>query len=182
MNRHVVDTNVLIVASGEHPESPFSSEKHPVEDAEQSEQVLNWLINFEASDGRMVVDSDWAIISEYQNKLTEQDYGLRVLFEKMSRFEIDYVDIEWIEDASIPDKEKVAKLDDPLQSVIHDLADTKMVAACLNAIKEDMPCTIVNACDTDWLDWQKSLEAEGVIVEQIIENWLRKKWRAHHDR
>ncbi|WOG27414.1 hypothetical protein [Endozoicomonas sp. 8E] len=182
MNRHVVDTNVLIVASGEHPDSPFASDRHPVEDAEQSEKVLNWLMDFEASVGRMVVDKDWAIIGEYQNKLTDQDYGQRVLFEKMSRSEIDYVDIEWVEDPALPDTEKVARLEASLQPVIHDLADTKMVAACFNANKSGMPCNIVNACDTDWYDWQEALEAEGVIVEQIIEDWSREKWRAHHNR
>jgi len=37
MSRHVIDTNVLIVASGEHLESPFSSDKHPVQDPVYSE-------------------------------------------------------------------------------------------------------------------------------------------------
>ena len=85
MNRHVVDTNVLIVASGEHPESPFASDKHPVEDPEESEKVLDWLMAFEAGEGRMVVDDDWEILKEYQHKLTDQDYGQRIVFEKMSR-------------------------------------------------------------------------------------------------
>nr|MDT0250479.1 hypothetical protein [Endozoicomonas sp.] len=180
MSRHVVDTNVLIVASGEHPESPFSSDRHPVEDPDEAARVLDWLIDFETGDGRMVVDTDWEILNEYQNKLTEQDYGQRVVFEKMSRGEMDYVAIEWIDDASHPDK--VAALNEPLKSVIHDLADTKIVAACLKAIEEGMPCTIVNACDTDWYDWQSPLEAAGVHVEQLIEEWSQKKWQEHHDR
>ena len=180
MSRHVVDTNVLIVASGEHSESPFASDKHPVEDPEQSEKVLEWLIGFEQGEGRMVLDWDFEIYKEYQNKLTEQDYGQRVVFEKLSRNEIDFVDIEWIDDPSHPDK--VARLEEPLKTVIHDLADTKIVAACISANKQGMSCTIVNACDTDWYDWQEELEAVGVIVEQLIEDWSRQKWKEHHGR
>ncbi|WP_299734859.1 hypothetical protein [uncultured Endozoicomonas sp.] len=180
MSRHVVDTNVLIVASGEHPESPFSSDMHPVEDASEAEKVLEWLEDFETGNDHMVVDDDWQILGEYQNKLTEQDYGHRVVFEKMSRGEMDFVHIEWVEDNSHPDK--VAVLNEPLNSVIHDLADTKIVAACLKSIEHNMPCTIINACDTDWYDWQVHLEAAGVQVEQLIESWSRKKWKEHHER
>ncbi|WP_062270393.1 hypothetical protein [Endozoicomonas arenosclerae] len=180
MSRHVVDTNVFIVASGEHSESPFSSENHPVQDPDAAQKVFEWLMEFEAGNGRMVVDSDWEILSEYQNKLTDQDYGQRVVFEKMSRGEIDYVDVEWIDDPSHP--VKVAALAEQLNTVIHDLADTKIVAACMKSNEEKKPCTIVNACDTDWYDWQEILEAAGVQVEQLIEEWSRQKWKEHHDR
>lgn len=180
MSRHVVDTNVLIVASGEHPESPFRSENHPVEDPLEAEKVFEWLVSFELGTDRMVVDSDWEIITEYSNKLTEQDYGQRVLFEKMARNEIDYVGLEWVDDPAAVDK--AAALDEPLKTVVHDLADTKIVAACLKANEEQPECTIVNACDTDWYDWESELLDAGVNVEHIIDVWLREKWRQHHGR
>ncbi|WP_422443917.1 MULTISPECIES: hypothetical protein [unclassified Endozoicomonas] len=180
MSRHVVDTNVLIVASGEHPDSPFSSDRHPVEDAGEAEKVLEWLMDFELSGGRMVSDYDYEIFGEYEKKLTEQDYGLMVRRTKFDRNEIDYVALEWEDDPANPDK--VAVLPKQLKDVVHDLADRKMIAACLKANEDGMACTLVNACDTDWYDWQKQLEVAGVEVEQIIEEWSRKKWKEHHDR
>lgn len=180
MSRHVVDTNVLIVASGEHPESPFASDKHPVEDPEQSEKVLDWLMEFEEGDGRMVADYDYEIIGEYENKLTDQDYGLMVLRTKFDKNEVDYIGLEWEQDPANPDK--VAIIPEPLKKVVHDLADSKMIAACIKGNKSNLPCTIVNACDTDWYDWQEALEAEGVEVEQLIEEWSRHKWKEHHER
>lgn len=180
MSRHVIDTNVLIVASGEHPESPFRSEKHPVEDPLEAEKVFEWLASFEAGADRMVIDTDWEIPNEYSNKLTEQDYGQRVFFDKISRNEVDFVDIEW--DANPAHTAKVAVLNEPLKTVVHDLADTKIVAACIKANEEQLDCTIVNACDTDWYDWEPELQDAGVNVEQIIDVWLREKWRQHHER
>ncbi len=182
MTRHVIDTNVLIVASGEHPESPFSSQNHPVNDPMESGKVLKWLIDFEKGNRRMVVDVDWAILNEYQNKLTDQDYGARVVFEKMVRGQIDYMEIEWVDNPAHP--AKVAVLNKPLDTVIHDLADTKIVSTCLKAIDQvnGPGCNIVNACDTDWYDWQEALGVAGVYVEQLIEEWSRNKWKEHHDR
>ncbi|PVZ70659.1 hypothetical protein [Pelagibaculum spongiae] len=180
MKRHVVDTNVLIVASGEHPASPFASDKHPVEDPDQAEKVLQWLLNFANSSDRVLLDFDQEIFKEYRNKLTEQDYGHRVIIDKISAGEVDYIDVEWIDDPSHPDP--VAKLPSTLQSVIHDLADTKMVAACISGKSSGLDNTVMNACDTDWYDWEIELKAHGVIVEQVIDAWLRVKWQAHHDR
>jgi len=36
---------------------------------------------------------------------------------------------------------------------------------------------LVNACDTDWFDCEDALKAHGVLVEQLLDTWLRKKWR-----
>lgn len=180
MNRHVVDTNVLIVASGEHPESPFASSHHPVEDPDESKKVLEWLIAFEAGQGRMVVDYDYEIMGEYENKLTEQDYGLMVLRSKYDRNEVDYVGLEWEKDQANPDK--VAIIPECLKNDVQDLADRKIIAACIKSNEENMPCTIVNACDTDWYDWQEVLEAAGVQVHQLVEEWSRQKWKEHHER
>ncbi|MGR5281991.1 hypothetical protein [Photobacterium damselae] len=174
MRRHVVDTNVLIVASGEHPESPFRSENHPVEDAKEASKVLDWLVDFDKSCRHMVVDYNYEIMGEYDNKLTDQDYGRRVLFDKMDRKQVDFVDIEW--DSNPAHTTKVAVLNEPLKTVVHDLADTKMVAACIKANEEQPECTIVNACDTDWYDWETELVAAGVNVHQLIDDWNKKSW------
>lgn len=175
MSRHVIDTNVLIVASGEHRESPFCSDNHPVEDPIEAEKVFEWLALFETGSERMVIDSDWEIPNEYSNKLTDQDYGQRVFFEKLARNQVDFVDIAWDADPAHP--VKVAVLNEPLKTVVHNLADTKMVAACIKA-NEDVPdCKIVNACDTDWYDWETELVAAGVHVHQVIDDWNKKNWK-----
>ena len=175
MNWHVVDTNVLIVASGEHPESPFSSANHPVESSEYAEQVFNWVCSLATSAARMVMDCDDVIYKEYRNKLTEQDYGLIVLREKMARGEMDYVALEWEEEPGNPDP--VAVLQQKLKDAIHDLSDRKMVAACITANDECGKSTIVNACDTDWIECEEILQQEDVVVEQLIDEWVRAKWK-----
>ncbi len=178
MNWHVVDTNVLIVASGEHPESPFSSANHPVENSEHAEQVFNWVSSLETSAARLIMDCNDVIYKEYRNKLTEQDFGLIVLREKMGRGEMDYVALDWEEEPGYPDL--VAVLQENLKIAVHDLSDRKMVAACISANEEHGPSSIINACDTDWIDWEAVLQQEGVIVEQLIEEWVRNRWREKH--
>lgn len=181
MASQVIDTNVLIVSSGEHPGSPFSSKKHPVEDPEEAGKVLAWLVDLESSDGKIVLDNDFEILKEYHNKLCpEQDYGLRVIFGKMSADNVEYVKLNWVDDPA--HTSKVASLEEPLKTVIQDLADTKMVAACIEANKLTLGANIVNACDTDWYDWEEDLTNAGVKVEQLIEDWSRQKWKDHHGR
>ncbi len=179
MNWHVVDTNVLIVASGEHPESPFSSANHPVENSDYAEQVFDWVSVLKTSTKRIILDYDDAIYKEYRNKLTEQDYGLIVLREKMERGEMDYVFLEWEEEPGNPDR--IAVLNQTLKAVVHDRSDRKMVAACICAKDDYGRTTIVNACDTDWVGWEESLQNEGIVVEQLIDDWVRDKWQEKQD-
>ncbi len=54
------------------------------------------------------------------------------------------------------------------------------MAACISANEEHGPSTIVNAGDTDWIDWEAVLQQEGVIVERLIEEWVRNRWREKH--
>lgn len=89
IHQHVIDTNVLLVASAVHEASPFAPEATPVEEAELRCKVLNWLIEFEQSDRHVVLDWNWIIVDEYKginrrSKLTEQDYGLQVILQKFS--------------------------------------------------------------------------------------------------
>jgi len=126
----------------------------------------------------MVLDRDDVIYKEYRNKLTEQDYGLIVIRDKMSKGEIDFVGLAW--EANPGDPEPIAILQENLRAVIHDLSDRKMVAACIRANDEYGQSTVVNACDTDWIDWEEILHQEGIVVEQLIEEWVREKWAEKH--
>lgn len=162
----LVDTNVLIVSSAEHYESPFASHQTPLEDPALRRQVLDWVIQFEESSHKLLFHP--MIFDEYCKKLGEQDYGRQVVMSKMQTCQ--YVELTADEngDAMIDDKS--------LQQHIHDAADRKWVAASLKASEEGFDNEIVNACDTDWLEWEAVLKASGIQVHQIIEDWCREKF------
>lgn len=167
----VVDTNVLIVASAADDGSPFRPEATPVEEATLRNDVLEWLTEFERDNNRhAVLDWDWLICGEYQNKLTEQDYGWLALMAKKDRNEVVWVGLE-------VDNDGHAILPRSLEAAVTDLADRKMVAAVLAAKSEDWACKLTNACDTDWIDCEKKLIEHDIESEHIIEAWLRVKWK-----
>lgn len=138
------------------------------------EKVLAWLQEFECdSDRHAVLDWDWHICGEYQNKLTEQDYGWLALMSKKDRNEVIWVGLEM-------DADGHAVLNAELATAVTDLADRKMVAAALASITEGHTCKLTNACDTDWLDCKGHLHAAGLEVEHLLEDWLQAKWNAKH--
>lgn len=161
----LVDTNVLIVASAEHPESPFASHQTPLEDPSLRQEVLSWLISFEKSEDKLLFNS--MIFEEYCNKLGDQDYGRQVVMHKMQTSQ--YIDIE-------PDHDGHAVIPEHLQGVIHDLADRKWIATSLEATEQGYSNEIVNACDTDWFEWSEVLERENIKVYHVIEEWCRGKF------
>jgi hypothetical protein len=168
----VVDTNVLIVASAADDGSPFRPDATPVEEADLRKKVLDWVTEFEKDPNRhAVIDWDWHICSEYQNKLTEQDFGWLALMAKKDRNEVVWVGLETDDDghAIVP-----ANLED----AITDLADRKMIAALLKAQEDGFICKLTNACDTDWLDCEKDLKKHRIGTEHLIEEWLRKKHKS----
>lgn len=166
----VVDTNVLIVASAADDGSPFRPDATPVQEAALREDVLRWLQAFELDGERSVVlDWDWHICSEYQNKLNlEQDYGWLAIMSKKDRNEVVWVGIDL-------DSNGHAELPTTLRKAVSDLEDRKMVAAVLSAKASGNECKLVNACDTDWLDCQQALVAAGVHVHQLLDGWLKQR-------
>ncbi len=156
MNSHVIDTNVLLVASAAHDVSPFRDTHVP---APQRKAVLNWLSDFNADESRsLVLDNLFAIYKEYTNKLTDQDYGLQVVLHKMQTAR--YVSIDWREDAAIV----------PSTFDCCDRSDRMFVAA---ALTDPDDISIVNAADSDWLKIEEQLRLSGIEVINIIEAWLR---------
>lgn len=174
--KHVIDTNVLLLASAAHPSSPLHGDVTPVDDPECRKKVLYWLEAFELSDEKIVLDWEWKIVNEYKgenrrHKLTDQDYGLQVVLHKFSNNEFHGVTLEWDE----PDSARIHV--QALHDLIQDHADRKMVAAALASGGSNGCCDIVNSCDTDWYDWEEELESSGLFVHQIIgEEWCRPKW------
>jgi hypothetical protein len=167
----VVDTNVLIVASAADGGSPFRPEATPIEEAALRQQVLDWLTEFEQDPQRhAVLDYDWLICKEYQQKLTEQDYGWLALMTKYDRNEVVLVGLT-------TDTDGHAVLSPELATAVTDLADRKMVAAVIASRDHVSFCRLTNACDTDWLDCADALSDNNIDVEHLVEDWLRIKWQ-----
>src|SRR5678815_4329298 len=93
-DKHVIDTNVLIVASAAHDASPFPTDTTPVEKAELRSQVLRWVMDFDQSQRRILLDFGWEIVGEYQNKLSEQDYPLQIVLQLTSTDRVSWFQLE----------------------------------------------------------------------------------------
>ncbi|WP_437576916.1 hypothetical protein [Sorangium sp. So ce887] len=169
MADHVVDTNVLIVASAADPASPFKDTHVP---ANERRIVFAWLRDFRGDHGRrLIMDRARGLLHEYKKKLTAQDYGLVVAMEKLRTAA--FVSVEYDgEYAVVP--EGLARFDN---------SDKKLVAAHLAHRSDGGQSTIVNACDTDWHEHEEALSAEGVIVEQLLPGWCQREfWRKHPEK
>lgn len=162
MPDHVVDTNVLLIASAADPSSPFSDSDVP---PELQLLVFEWVAALRADAGRtMVWDSLFTIYQEYRHQLTEQDYGLQVVNEKMETAR--YVELEHDAhgDAVVPDTFGG-----------FDRSDQKFLATVLG---DGGASSLVNASDTDWLGIEYELVMSGIVVEHLLEEWLRAKYTA----
>lgn len=158
MKDHVVDTNVLLVASAAHPYSPFDDSHVP---SPEQQLVFEWLVAFRADNTRsLVLDDLFEIYKEYRNKLTDQDYGLQVVHEKLQAC-LRQVVVRW-------DTNGHAVV--PRAFATFDKSDRKLLAA---ALADPATISIVNAADSDWLEIEAELAAVGVEVVHVIERWLR---------
>ncbi len=154
---HVLDTNTLLVASAAHPYSPFDATHVPI--AEQR-TVFDWLTTFRTdADRRLVLDDLFKIYEEYRHKLSDQDYGLLVIHEKMQTMR--QVTLSWDADG----RPAV-----PAAFAAFDPSDRKFLAA---ALTDPETISIVNAADSDWLQIESELAAAGVTVVHLLEAWLR---------
>ncbi len=95
MPDHVVDTNVLLVASAADPFSPFGESHVP---ADERRVVHDWLAAFRRDSRALVIDQDWKIYEEYQRKLTGQDLGLLVVHDKLQRSQLRTVAVAYQRD------------------------------------------------------------------------------------
>lgn len=166
--RYVVDTNVLIAGSTADPVSPADVEATPPE-PELRLKVWEWLVEFQQSESRLLLDSDLRIYEEYKRKLNHNDFGIQIVIHKWSTSAVDNVIVDYDENGH-------GILPNTLVQVVHDLADRKMVAASLAAHVEFGEGCIAFAGDTDWHEWEDQLSAHSIILEPIIEAWSRAKY------
>ena len=166
MDDYIIDTNVLLVASAQHPGSPFADSDHvPVE---QRQIVLDWLMAFRKDGERKIVlDDSLKIWDEYHNQMIRgQDIGSLIATEKLqfARF----VHIAF-------DRNGHGLLPDELEDV--DRSDRKFVALALKDFADGGSSKIVNACDRGWYNCEEALEQVGVVVLQLVEDWSRQEWK-----
>jgi len=164
--RYVVDTNVLIAASAADISSPRDVTPS---DPDLRMKIWQWLSDFQQSDSHLILDGQGEIEKEYGHKLGFNDYGRQVVMHKWNTCAVDQVSVEY-------DKDGHGILDEPLRTVVHDLADRKMVAAALDALTMHGESTIAFAGDTDWHGWEAALQTAGLNLEPIIQEWSINKF------
>lgn len=167
-DRYVVDTNVLIAASAVDSSSPVARDATP-SDPVLRQKVWQWLSDFQQSKSHLILDGQGGIEEEYGHKLKFMDFGRQVVMHKWDTCAVDQVSVDY-------DSDGHGILEEPLQTVVHDLADRKMVAAALDALTEHGETTIAFAGDTDWHGWEVALREVGLELEPIIRDWSLAKF------
>lgn len=94
----------------------------------------------------------------------EQNFGFLVMREKLPFARFHALQYDGNGNAVLPSE---------LGRAVHDHSDRKFVAL---ALEDKGQSTVVNACDTDWYDWEETLRKHGVVVEQVIGVWCREEW------
>lgn len=148
----IVDTNVILVANGQHPDV---SKACVVACAKKLQEIVQ--------DGRVAIDDGYRILKEYQNKTTPHvghrpgDAFVKWLLRNNNNARrCDQVGLIEHPDrgfASFPDDERLKSFDPP---------DRKFVAVAV-AHSEHPP--IAQAADSKWLGWASALQDHGVTVD-----------------
>lgn len=151
---HVVDTNVLIVASAAESSAPRYDDVPA--DLDQIEIVFEWLRQFRDDPARrLVLDEIFRIYDEYHNKLNGQHFGLQVIDLKIREC-LRTVPVEYDGDGFGVVPAALAPVDN---------SDKKFVAAALH---DPTSIHIVNATDSDWRQQKALLQQHGVTVVELL--------------
>ncbi|MDP9932573.1 hypothetical protein [Variovorax paradoxus] len=176
MAMFLVDTNVMLAASAISDLSNVAARAMPRE-IELRESVYEWLVAFDLSDGRIVLDDVGLVRAEYERNMPynwrEQEYGMQVLQNKIDRMQADHVPIETFEGNG----EHIAVLEPAHEAIVTDREDRKWVACALAALilfGESPP--IVYGAETDWYIARAQLEVLGICFQPLLPtDWYRVK-------
>ena len=176
MARFLVDTNVMLAASAILEHSSAATRAMPNE-IKLREMIFDWLVNFDQSDDRIVLDGAGLVQAEYERNMPynwrEQEYGMQVLQSKIDRMQVDHVPISSLE----ANGEHIAVLDPAHEEIVTDREDRKWVACALAALEllgESPP--IVYGAETDWYIAADKLKAIGVCVQSLLPTtWYQAK-------
>lgn len=173
---HLIDTNVMMAASAVRELSTVAARAMPKE-AQLREIVFDWLVQFEQSDSRIVLDDVGLIRDEYERNLPynwqEQEYGLQVLQSKLDRSQVDFVPIDSVE----ANGEHIAVLAPQHEPLVPDREDRKWVACALaaNVLHGTTP-PIVYGAESDWYAAEAQLIAIGLRFTRLLpEAWYQAK-------
>lgn len=173
---YLVDTNVMLAASAVSELSNLAVRAMPQE-IELREMIYEWLVDFDQSDRRIVLDEKGLVRDEYERNmpfnLREQEYGLQVLQYKLDRNLADYVPIDSLE----ANGEHIAVLDPSHEGLVTDREDRKWVACSLAAkILFDQVPPIVYGAETDWFIAEAQLREIGLSFHRLLpDDWYTSK-------
>lgn len=164
MNTSIIDTNVVLVANGQHGNVSQECIAHCA-------LVLQSIM----STGKLAIDDGFLILLEYQNKIHLRK-GKRpgdafvkwVLNHKSNKLRIEQVTLVAHKTRgfeSFPDDQDLVKFD---------ASDRKFVA--VSGAHPDKPA-ISQATDSKWLDWYPALQRHGITVDFLCKTDIQ---RFHH--
>lgn len=172
MAMFLVDTNVMLAASAISELSNVAARAMPRE-IELRELVYEWLVSFEQSDDSIVLDDVGLVRDEYERNMPhnwrEQEYGMRVLQNKIDRMLVHDVPIDSLE----ANGEHIAVLESAHEAFVTDREDRKWVACALAAqiLFEQAP-PIVYGAETDWFIAEKQLMGIGICFQRLLpDDW-----------
>jgi hypothetical protein len=160
---HIIDTNVLLVASAWDNSRIDCRQVTP----QEMLYVFNWLVAFRKdSQSKLVLDPylKHGIYEEYHHKMTGQDFGLMVVKEKLQFARFVEIEFDGNGHACLH-----AELEKPAGFEKIDPSDRKFVAVALKDLSQGGHSMIINAVDSDWRDCEEALKREGITVKNLIE-------------
>lgn len=172
MAMFLVDTNVLMAASAVSKLSNVADRAMPRE-IELREMIYEWLVNFDRSDDRIVLDEVGLVLEEYEDNIPynwrEQEYGMFVLQSKIDRMLMDEVPINSLE----ANGEHIAVLEPAHEALVSDRDDRKWVACALaTQILFDQVPAIVYGAETDWFIAEEQLKRIGLCFQRLLpDDW-----------
>ena len=163
MSDIVIDANVWAIADRQ------LTEGLPIEEEKCIRACRDWLEEFVAGADRLVVDWQYAIISEYRRNISSNGFSEQLLnkLESVSRTRFAGVTVE-------VDRDNHAIL--PHGFNLEDPSDRKYVAA---AIAYYPHASIYNAADTDWTKERAQLSRYGLTIHELCPDYIA-QLMAHH--
>lgn len=152
MMRAVIDTNVLLVANGQHIDVSQECVAECVRRLRDMEKA-----------GVTVIDDDYRILREYRHKtsLTPPKGVGDVFLKWLLREAGNSARVELVSLKEL-DKDQFVEFPDAVLQPAFDASDRKF-AAVANAHPDKPP--VWQAADCKWLDWWSALQAKGIRVE-----------------
>lgn len=161
MSHYAVDKSILEVSAGPSDALPLS----------EYQQVLNWLDCLQRSDNDgLALDAGFALWPDYA-AFGEDNYGLRVLVEKVNTAEL----------VMVRQRRKGTQAGEPMVDGEWGHLDMhrRWLAAVAQAAPPTLSVSVANATHEGWHSSRcPSARPKGPTVRQVLESWLDAKLRA----